>query len=253
MPNSKEEYWWKEPSVLVHPSLLPTTYTLECLINFATKMIILIILFGTVFYLAGGPIASSASVATLIYIVSIQIILNPPVDSKETCNVEMIDQRSGRPIETPVNEGFEDLYHSRSSPVSAQYAKYNKTPGFMNPYDGPIKVPEVLRFPTQDNPFMNMSVTDILDKPGAFTVKPYDNNVKYDDYFRVNWYSDPTDVFGKTQSQRQFYTMPSNSVPNDRDSYQKWLYSGTGSCKSGNKKACLAGTEGGHVPWMSMI
>ncbi len=244
--SNQEEYWWNEPSVLIHPSLLPKTYSTSALINFATKMIILIILFGTVFYLAGGPIASSASVATLIYIISIQLILNPPKNKGERCEVEMIDQREGRPA---VEEGFEDLYQNPS--VSAQYAKYNKTPGFMNPYEGPVKVPEILRFPTQDNPFANMMAPDILSKPGNFSVKPFDDAVKYDDFFRVNWHSDPNDVFGKTQSQRQFYTMPSNSVPNDRDSYQKWLYGGTGACKD-NKKKCKGGSEGGHVPWMTM-
>lgn len=244
--STQEEYWWNEPKVLIHPSLLPKTYSSSALINFATKMLILIILFGTVFYLAGGPIASSASVATLIYIISIQLILNPPKDNGERCEVEFIDQREGRP---EVAEGFEDLYQNSS--VSAQYAKYNKTPGFMNPYDGAVKVPEILRFPTQDNPFANMMVPDILSKTSAFAIKSYDDKVKYDDYFRVNWYSDPNDVFGKTQSQRQFYTMPSNSVPNDRESYQKWLYGGTGACKQ-NKKDCTGGSEGGHVPWRSM-
>jgi hypothetical protein len=245
--SNQEEYWWNEPSVLVHPSLLPKTYSSPTLINFATKMIILIILFGTVFYLAGGPIASSASVATLIYIISIQLILNPPKEGGEACQVQFVDQRESRPA---VKEGFNDFYKAPS--FEAPYAQYNKTPGFMNPYDGAVKVPEILRFPTQDNPFANMMVPDILDKPGAFSIKSYDDSVKYDDYFRVNWYSDPTDVFGKTQSQRQFYTMPSNSVPNDRESYQKWLYSGTGACKQGNKIKCATGAEGGKIPWMSM-
>ena len=244
--SNQEEYWWNEPRVLIHPSLLPKTYSTSSLINFATKMIILIILFGTVFYLAGGSIASSASVATLIYIISIQLILNPPKEKGERCEVEFIDQRESS---REVAEGFEDLYQNSS--VSAQYAKYNKTPGFMNPYDGAVKVPEILRFPTQDNPFANMMAPDILSKPSNFAVKPFDDAVKYDDFFRVNWHSDPNDVFGKTQSQRQFYTMPSNSVPNDRDSYQKWLYGGTGACKQ-NKKVCKGGSDGGHVPWMSM-
>jgi hypothetical protein len=247
--SNQEEYWWNEPSVLFQPSLLPKTYETTSLVNFSTKMIILIMMFGIVFYLAGGPIASSASVATLIYIISIQLILNPPKNKGERCEVDFIDQREGRP-EMNVQEGFEDLYQNSS--VAAQFAKYNKTPGFMNPYDGPVKIPEILRFPTQDNPFGNMMVPDILDKPGAFSIKSYDDNVKYDDYFRVNWYSDPTDVFGKSQSQRQFYTMPSNSVPNDRESYQKWLYGGAGACKGNAKRKCATGTEGGHVPWMSM-
>jgi hypothetical protein len=245
--SNQEEYWWSEPRVLVHPSLLPKTYDTPALINFMTKMVILVILFGSVFYLAGGPVASSASIATLIYIISIQLILNPPKHNGGACEVEFIDQRQGRPS---VKEGFEDLYEN--SPVAAQYAIYNKTPGFMNPYDGPVKVPEILRFPTEANPFANMMVSDILSKPGNFSIQAYEEGPKYDDFFRVNYFSDPTDVFGKSQSQRQFYTMPSNSVPNDRESYQKWLYGGMGRCKQGDKKKCATGAEGGHVPWRSM-
>ena len=263
-----DEYWWKSPSILIEPSLLPKTYGIESLINFATKMLLLITLFGTVFYLAGGQIASSASIATLIYIISIQLILNPPREAKESCQVELIDQREGRqPYVAPI-EGFSDLYNSKAYATQAQ-APFSKGSGFLNPWDGNIKVPEIARFPTQDNPFMNMSVTDILDTHGKFTSTPYDNdmkyddyfrvgwadqptnvaNSKYDDYFRVNWFSDPNDVFGKSQSQRQYYTMPSNSVPNDRDSYQKWLYGGVGACKAGENAACVPGSTGGHLPW----
>lgn len=251
MSHSDEEFWWYNPSSLIEPSLIPRTYGLETLVNFMTKMVILIVLFGTVFYYVGGSIASSASIATLIYIISIQLILNPPKHGgKESCEVEMIDQRTRNPSDT-VSEGFEDLY--KASPI-AQFAPYKKTPGFMNPYEGPVKIPEIPRFPTIDNPFANMMVPDILNKPGGFAaVAPLDD-ISYDDFFRTSWHSDPTDVFGKSQSQRQFYTVPSTSVPSDRDSYQKWLYGNPNkTCKEGNKKACIASSEGGKLPWRSMI
>jgi hypothetical protein len=74
-----------------------------------------------------------------------------------------------------------------------------------------------------------------------------------DDYFRVQWFSDPTDVFGRNQSQRQFVTQPSTSIPNDRDSYQNWLYKIPGkTCKEGGRDACLAGTDGGPITWLNM-
>jgi hypothetical protein len=74
-----------------------------------------------------------------------------------------------------------------------------------------------------------------------------------DDFFRVNWYSDPTDVFGKTQSQRQFITMPSTSIPSDRGSYQDWLYKIPGkTCKEGGRDACYPGTDGSPVTWLNV-
>ena len=61
-----------------------------------------------------------------------------------------------------------------------------------------------------------------------------------------------TDVFGKTQGQRQFVSMPSTTIPNDVDSYQKWLYKIPGkTCKEGGREACLPGTDGGALPWMN--
>jgi hypothetical protein len=73
-----------------------------------------------------------------------------------------------------------------------------------------------------------------------------------DAFFKVQWSSDPTDVFGRTQSQRQFVAMPSTSIPNDQGSYQNWLYKIPGkTCKEGGRQACLPGTDGAVVPWLS--
>ena len=55
-----------------------------------------------------------------------------------------------------------------------------------------------------------------------------------------------------TQSQRQFVTMPSTSIPNDQGSYMNWLYKIPGkTCKEGGKDACFPGTDGAVVPWLS--
>jgi hypothetical protein len=109
--------------------------------------------------------------------------------------------------------------------------------------------------PTPNNPFMNILVPDYgynPNKPDALSI--LDSQVKQglDDYFRTQWYSDPTDVFGKTQSQRQFIKMPSTSIPNDRKSFQEWLYKIPGkTCKEGGRLACLPGTDGSPVTWLN--
>jgi hypothetical protein len=73
-----------------------------------------------------------------------------------------------------------------------------------------------------------------------------------DDFFRVQWYSDPTDVFGRNQNQRQFISQPVTSIPNDQKSYQEWLYKIPGkTCKEGGRTACLPGTDGGPVTWLN--
>jgi hypothetical protein len=109
--------------------------------------------------------------------------------------------------------------------------------------------------PTARNPFMNVLIDEIKynpTKPGAKSVEDPVVKSTMDDYFRVNWFSDPTDVFGKSQNQRQFVTMPSTTIPNDRESLQNWLYKIPGkTCKEGGREACVGGTAGSAIPWLN--
>jgi len=113
----------------------------------------------------------------------------------------------------------------------------------------------VVTKPTARNPFMNVLLDELTynpKKPGADIIMQPMNQIILDDYFRVQWTSDPTDVFGRTQGQRQFYTMPSSSIPNDQGSYQNWLYLLPGkTCKEGGRDACIPGTQGATIPWLS--
>jgi hypothetical protein len=122
-------------------------------------------------------------------------------------------------------------------------------------YIEPPKVPSQTNS-TARNPFMNVLIDEIKYNPtrlGAADVSSIDNKMLLDDFFRVQFTSDPTDVFGRTQSQRQFITMPSTTVPNDQSSYQNWLYKIPGkTCKEGGREACLPGTDGGKLPWNSV-
>jgi hypothetical protein len=105
--------------------------------------------------------------------------------------------------------------------------------------------------PTAANPFMNVLIPEIKDNPTRPEAAEVDDPTvkqQLDDLFRVNFYNDPTDVFGRNQSQRQFITMPSTSVPNDRESLQNWLYNIVPkNCKSGGRAACLPGTDGDPI------
>ena len=109
--------------------------------------------------------------------------------------------------------------------------------------------------PTAANPFMSVLISEIKynpNRPPAADVTKPDMSDSLDSFFRVQWASDPTDVFGKTQSQRQFITMPSTSIPNDQGSFMNWLYKIPGkTCKEGGKEACFPGTDGAVVPWLS--
>jgi len=110
--------------------------------------------------------------------------------------------------------------------------------------------------PSNRNPFMNVLIDEIKYNPArgtAISVTDPLTKIQLDDFFRTDFASDPTDVFGKTQSQRQFITMPSTSIPNDQGSYQNWLYKIPGkTCKEGGREACMPGTDGGALPWLNV-
>ena len=77
--------------------------------------------------------------------------------------------------------------------------------------------------PNLENPFMN---TLIGEKRADKVACKYDNDTKgkIDENFNTNLYLDANDVFGKRNSQRQFYTTANTSVPNKREDLGKWLY-----------------------------
>jgi hypothetical protein len=106
------------------------------------------------------------------------------------------------------------------------------------------------------NPFNNVLVDEYANSPTrerAADITTTESKVALDAMFRTQWYSDPTDVFGKTQSQRIFITNPVTTIPNDQGSYQDWLYKIPGkTCKEGNPEACYGGTEGAVMPWLNL-
>lgn len=107
--------------------------------------------------------------------------------------------------------------------------------------------------PTAANPFMNVLMTEYSDSPLRAPAKSTDSGrvgSELDQYFDTMFNRDPGDVFQKTQSQRQFITMPSTSIPNDQESYMNWLYRTPGqTCKEGNTDACVFDTGPTTYPW----
>jgi hypothetical protein len=131
----------------------------------------------------------------------------------------------------------------------------NASEGFTQPQPVP-NFNEIGVVGAPPNPFNNVLVNEIAYAPTraeAPDITSPQAKIALDDFFRVQWYSDPTDVFGKSQSQREFVTAPVTTIPNDQGSYQDWLYRIPGkTCKEGNAKACWGGTDGGALPWLNL-
>ena len=99
--------------------------------------------------------------------------------------------------------------------------------------------------PSQDNPFMNINQNDYLNNPNRESASKLKNNIdsilnnEIDKHFNYNLYKDVEDVFNRRNSQRQFYTTPVTTIPNEQTKFAKWLYKSPPTCKEGNGYGCI--------------
>lgn len=94
---------------------------------------------------------------------------------------------------------------------------------------------------TIENPFMNPSLTDIKynsNKPSACSIDDVNVQKKINDNFYKRLYRDVGDLYGKMSSERQFYTVPCTTIPNDQEGLGKWLYDRGPTCKENNGEQC---------------
>ena len=102
--------------------------------------------------------------------------------------------------------------------------------------------------PSVNNPFMNTTMDDYLntDKSGNIKIKQEAcdiNNAEIkkaiDQNFKNNLFKDVNDVFGRYNSQRQFFTMPSTDIiPDSNGDFKNWLYNSPKTCKE-DQDYCL--------------
>ena len=97
--------------------------------------------------------------------------------------------------------------------------------------------------PTQENPFMNPTIKDYEDGNLMKACKSYDNSViraMENEYFDYGLYRDQTDIFNNNNSQREFYTVPINSILSDTIKFAEWCYNTPPTCSEGNSIQCAA-------------
>lgn len=91
--------------------------------------------------------------------------------------------------------------------------------------------------PTAENPFMNVSNVDYADfpnRPKACTI--LNSKKESSDFFEKDLHREDDDIYKKGGSTRQFFTMPFTTIPNDRKSFQEWLYKTPPTCKENGIK-----------------
>jgi hypothetical protein len=96
--------------------------------------------------------------------------------------------------------------------------------------------------PTKDNPFMNVTPTDYIDfpnRPKACTID--DSKDDTATLFEQGLVRNENDVFFKSASDRQFFTMPNTRLANDQTEFAEWLYKMGPTCKE--KSASCYGSK----------
>jgi hypothetical protein len=93
--------------------------------------------------------------------------------------------------------------------------------------------------PTKDNPFMNFTVGDHIQNPTRNAACPLDK-IRDEEIknYRFGILPDRADLYGKTITDRNFYTMPSTTIVNDQQGFLSFLFGDFGKCKAEGKD-CL--------------
>ena len=107
-----------------------------------------------------------------------------------------------------------------------------------NPYI-PENQPECIP-PTKNNPFMNVMQNEYIDNPTRPPACDYEQEKDdVEDKWSYNLYRDVGEsIWDRNNSQRQFYTNPSTTIPNDQGGFANWLFKTSGTCKT-DQTACL--------------
>ncbi|MEI7752611.1 MAG: hypothetical protein WCJ71_11070, partial [Candidatus Omnitrophota bacterium] len=243
-PKECEPPFWADLSILFQHFSLQYKPTCEhSMWNFVTRLLILSLFIGMIASVVGGL---SAIPVFLLFggITAAVIIYTTPLrkhrkhGDRDDTHVRDDKYAALRSVHGEHEDRGQLPYHTAPhlepsgyiAPIKEHFVNGGAEKGSVQPTvshlnAGPIGVEEVDGFPyagpdlpdytppTSRNLFMNVLVDEYkyAGRPAAAPVSDPTVKQTMDDYFRVQWFSDPTDVFGKNQGQRQFVTQPSTT------------------------------------------
>jgi len=117
------------------------------------------------------------------------------------------------------------------------YKYYNRTDKYIENFEDTSN--EVL--PTENNPFMNVLQDDYVFRPERTIPKDILCNPEIKEEIEDNFEKGlvDIDVFGRKNSQRQYYTVPVTTIPNKQTELANWLYKTPSTCKEENGFQCV--------------
>lgn len=206
-------FWSKNVSLLLYPEILPTSsMTSNQKWNATSRLILLISIVLTILRSSLDSLVIGAVLLGLI------ALAHPYFISKEN-----------KPDDSTLDTPFILPSKPLSSPTSIKKAPPT------------VSLLKLQNKPTKNNPFMNINTLqlgqperfhddlDVVDsmlvnKGGSSNSDTTDTSKEIDAHFYQDLFRDVSDVYGKVHSQRQFYTMPVTTIPNDQDKFAHWLY-----------------------------
>lgn len=248
-----EPFFWEDPRFLFSFTWAKKSPKDLCRSELLNQVVFLLILWSSlaaVFVSTGIPVLKSVPIILFIVLALYILIVWYPLALPSSLKLGFEDLAPPGVPAGPVEKKKDESTEAVEVGELDTSASSTEVPPVLDGFENPP-----FTQPTASNPFMNVLVSEITGAPSkapAASVVATDMKLNLDDFFRVQWSSDPTDVFGKSQSQREFYTVPGSTVPNDQGSYQNWLYKIPGkTCKEGGRENCLPGTDGAPLPWLN--
>ena len=119
-----------------------------------------------------------------------------------------------------------------------QSEKNSKFEKFLNSNDLDIINNEICTKPTKDNPFMNPNLINTKNKFKSCSIENERVMNSINSNFEENIFRETDDIYNKSSLDRHFYTMPSTTIPSEREKYTEWLYERGSSCKENNGEQC---------------
>lgn len=158
----------------------------------------------------------------IVGLISIILYYYRKVDEDTNNKINEIKKKYGTKI--PINDNTVNFNNK-----SINNGENNISEGFKNNCSSPQK----------NNPFMNPLPFDNRERPQACNYTT-ENKKKIEAIYNKNLFKEVGDIFNKKHGNRQFYTVPSTTYPNNQGDFGKWLYGTPKTCKEGNGNQCVA-------------
>jgi len=162
----------------------------------------------------------------------------------ESNSIGMFEDLATPKVMLPGPKASDERYGGSKEDWEAVYGPH----GSFRDYSNELIDPKVIIDPasnqrckvsTPDNPFGNPLPGDNEILNSTPLCDPDLHKEVIENNFERDLFSDINDVFQRNNSQRQYTTQPSTTIPNDREGFMTWCWETPYVCKDGDMDACF--------------